>query len=147
MKKLIYHLTSVFPAAMTFHLAMFAFRVLVSVQLMTTHGLKKLGIGVEQAEVVPNPLGLPEQLNSLFATSANLFFPVLVIVGLFTRLATLPVLAVTMTGYFILHWNDSLPEKDMPFMYSLSFLLILLFGPGKFSIDYLINKKLYNKQP
>ncbi len=147
MKKIFYHLTSVFPLVTTFHLAMLIFRVLVSVQLMTTHGLKKLGIGVGQAEIVPNPLGLPEQLNTLFATSANLFFPVLVIFGFLTRLASLPVLAVTMTGYFVLHWNDPLPEKDMPFMYSLAFLLILVLGPGKYSMDYLINKKLYNKQP
>lgn len=147
MKKLIYHFTSVFPKATTFHLVMLAFRVLVSIQLMTTHGLKKLGIGVEHAEVIPNPLGLPDHLNNIFATGANLFFPVLVIFGFLTRLASLPVLAVTMTGYFVLHWNDPLPEKDMPFMYSLAFLLILVLGPGKYSIDYLINKKLYNKQP
>jgi putative oxidoreductase len=141
MKKAIYHITSVFPAAASFHLTMLVFRVLVSVQLMTTHGLKKLGVGVEQAEKIPNPLGLPEQLNNYFATAANLFFPVLVILGFFTRLASLPVLAVTMTGYFVLHWNDPLLEKDMPFMYSLSFLLILVLGPGKYSLDYLINKK------
>ncbi|MCG2617435.1 DoxX family protein [Terrimonas sp. NA20] len=142
MKKAIYHITSVFPAATSFHLTMLVFRILVSVQLMTTHGLKKLGVGVEQAENIPNPLGLPEQLNSYFATAANLFFPVLVISGFFTRLAALPILAVTMTGYFVLHWNDSLLEKDMPFMYSVSFLLILVLGPGKYSIDHLINKKI-----
>ena len=66
----------------------------------------------------------------------------LVIVGLLTRLAVLPVLAVTLTGYFVVHWNDSLLEKDMPFMYSVVFLLLLLIGPGKYSLDYLINKKL-----
>ncbi|MET0465848.1 MAG: DoxX family protein [Chitinophagaceae bacterium] len=141
MKRAIYLITSVYPAATAFHLTMLVFRVLVSVQLMTTHGLKKLGVGVEQAENIPNPLGLPGQLNNYFATAANLFFPVLVIVGFLTRVASLPVLAVTMTGYFVLHWHDSLPEKDMPFMYSLSFLLILVLGPGKYSLDYLIHKK------
>lgn len=146
MKKALYFLTSVYPGVISFHLAMLAFRVLISVELMMAHGLKKVGVGVAQAETVPNPLHLPAQLNDLFATSANLFFPVLVIIGFFTRLAVIPVLAVTLTGYFVVHWNDSLLEKDTPFMYSVSFLLIVVLGPGKYSLDHFLNKRLSHTQ-
>lgn len=126
----------------SFHALMLIFRFAISLQLMIAHGLKKIGIGVAEAEHVPNPLLLPESLNSFLAISTNLFFPVLVILGLFTRIAVLPILAVTLTGYFIVHWNDPLPAKDMPFMYSVCFLLLLILGPGKYSLDYYINKKL-----
>lgn len=142
MKKLLFNITQVFVPANRFHLSLLAFRIAVAAELMLAHGLKKIGIGVADVEVVPNPLCLPESLNQLFATTANLFFPVMVMLGLFTRLAVLPTLAVTLTGYFVVHWNDGLMEKDIPFMYSLAFLLLLSFGPGKYSIDNFINKKL-----
>jgi putative oxidoreductase len=141
MKKIIYHITTVFPAATTFHISMLFFRILVSAEIMAAHGLKKVGVGVAEAEHIPNPLHLPEQLNNYMAIASNLIFPVFVILGLFTRLAVLPVLAVTLTGYFILHWNDPLLEKDMPFMYSVSFLLIAVLGPGKYSFDHFIHRR------
>ncbi|CAN5633149.1 DoxX family protein [soil metagenome] len=142
MKRFVYSITKVFPSCNIFNLSLLVFRVAVSVELMVAHGLKKVGVGVQNAELVPNPLHLPEVFNQAFATTANLFFPVLVIVGLLTRLAILPVLAVTLTGYFLLHWHGSLLEKDTPFMYSLSYLLILALGPGKYSADFLIHKKI-----
>jgi len=123
------------------NLTLLAFRVLLSGELIYAHGLKKLGVGVSEAEVVPNPLNLPEAFNSLFADAANLFFPVFVILGLATRIAILPILAVTLTGYFVLHFHDAPLIKDTPFMYSLSFLVLLFLGPGKYSLDYFIQRK------
>ena len=122
-----------------FDIVILLFRVLLSIQMIYAHGLKKIGIGVLEAEQVPNPLHLPEMINSVFAIAANIFFPILVILGLFTRLAILPIVAVTLTGYFILHLHDAALIKDAPFMYSLSYLLILYFGAGRFSLDYYIH--------
>jgi putative oxidoreductase len=62
--------------------------------------------------------------------------------GLLTRLAILPILVATLTGYFVLHWNDALLVKGVPFIYSVVFMLIWVLGPGKYSFDYLINRKL-----
>lgn len=142
MRRAIDKITSIYPAAKVFHWSLLVFRVLISVELMIAHGLKKIGIGGEQAEQVPNPLHLPVSFNQLFAVSANLFFPILIIIGLFTRLAIVPILAVTLIGYFVVHWNDSTLVKDLPFMYSVSFLLLFVLGPGKYSADYFINKRV-----
>ncbi|MBC7846923.1 MAG: DoxX family protein [Flavobacterium sp.] len=115
--------------------AILFFRVFISLELIIVHGLKKIGVGVMQAEMIPNPMGLPEVLNSVFAISANIVFPLFIIVGFFTRVAIVPVLAVTLTGYFVVHGSDSLLEKDVPFMYSVSYLLLFILGAGKYSID------------
>jgi len=141
MKRIINYITNIYPAANTFHFSLLVFRVLLSIEMIYAHGLKKLGVGVTEAEHVPNPLHLPEAFNNLFADAANLFFPVLVVLGLFTRLSILPILAVTLTGYFVLHFHDAPLIKDTPYMYSLAYLLILVLGPGKYSLDYYINKK------
>jgi len=125
-----------------FNWGMFCFRVLASLELIVAHGFKKVGIGVQEAEHIPNPLHFPETFNSRFAIAANIVFPVFVILGFCTRLASLPTLAVTLTGYFVVHWNGTLLEKDTPFMYSLVFLLITVLGAGKYSIDNYLYKKL-----
>src|SRR4051812_14264774 len=115
MKKFILSITNIYPAPKTFHLAMFAFRVFLSIQLITAHGLKKIGVGVAEPEHVPNPLHFPQAFNDFFAITADLICPVLVILGLLLRVSVLPILAVTLTGYFIEHWHDPIVQKDMPF--------------------------------
>ncbi|MEW5675660.1 DoxX family protein [Flavobacterium enshiense] len=117
------------------------FRIAVSLQLIVVHGLKKIGIGTGFTEAVPNPYHLPENINFFLAVASNIFFPILIIIGWKTRWATLPVLAVTLSGYFIVHWNDSLLESDVPFMYSIAFLLIAFLGAGKYSLDFVVSKK------
>lgn len=141
MKKLIQIITNTNLEGELIHVALFIFRIALSLELIIAHGLKKLGVGVAEAEQIPNPLNLPEAFNNLFADAANLVFPVFVIIGLFTRVAVLPILAVTLTGYFILHWNDALLIKDTPFMYSLCYLFLLFVGSGKYSIDNYVGKK------
>jgi putative oxidoreductase len=123
------------------NLVMLFFRVTVALELILAHGLKKVGVRVAEAEKIPNPLHLPEDFNNLFAIAANLFFPLFIIAGFFTRLATIPILAVTLTGYFIVHWNDSLLEKDTPLIYSLCFLFILIVGAGRYSLDHKFSKR------
>jgi putative oxidoreductase len=141
MKKIFRCLLSVYSSWKLFNWAMLCFRVFISIELIVVHGLKKIGVGVQEAEHIPNPLHLPESLYNGFAIAANLFFPLMVIAGICTRLATLPILAVTVTGYFVIHGHGTLLEKDTPFMYSLAFLLIAVLGAGKYSID----NRLYNK--
>lgn len=141
MKKLIHIITNTNPGRKLTDAALLVFRILLSVELIVAHGLKKIGVGVSEAEQVPNPLHLSEAFNSFFADAANLVFPVFVIFGFFTRIAVLPILAVTLTGYFILHWNDALLVKDTPFMYSLCYLFLLFMGSGKYSVDNYLAKK------
>ncbi|MDP5199081.1 DoxX family protein [Flavobacterium sp. DG2-3] len=123
------------------NVALLFFRIAISAELIYAHGLKKVGVGTAMAEVVPNPLGLSEAFNQAFATTANLVMPLFIILGLMTRLATLPILAVTLTGYFVLHFNDPILVKDVPLVYSLCFLLIGFTGAGKYSMDHYISRK------
>jgi putative oxidoreductase len=138
--KILQSLNKLNDRVVSFNTGMLLFRILVSIQLIVVHGLKKVGIGTHMVELIPNPFHLPVWFNELFAIAANLVFPLFVIVGFYTRLATLPILMVTLSGYFFVHWHDPLRMSDIPFMYSLSFLLIALCGPGKYSYDYFLRK-------
>lgn len=117
-------------------IAVLAFRVLLGIELFMVHGLKKFRIENGKKEIIPNPLGLPDKMNALVASFADLVVPFLIILGLGTRLAVLPTIGVTAIGYFVVHRKDSLEVRDVPFMYTLSLLLILALGAGKYSLDY-----------
>ncbi|MRX67603.1 putative oxidoreductase [Flavobacterium resistens] len=115
--------------------ALLVFRVLLAIELFRVHGMKKFRIENGQKEHVPNPLHLPEKLNGLVATFSDTIIPFFIILGLGTRLAVLPTIGVTAVGYFVVHKNDSLEVRDVPYMYTLSLLLLLALGAGTYSLD------------
>jgi putative oxidoreductase len=114
---------------------MLAFRVLLMLELFRVHGMKKFRVQNGDREHVPNPLHLPEKLNSLVATFSDTVVPVLVVFGIATRLVLLPSIGVTAIGYFVVHRKDSAEVRDVPYMYTLSLLLLLAIGPGTYSAD------------
>jgi putative oxidoreductase len=116
--------------------ALLVFRILLAVELFRVHGMKKFRVENGQKEHVPNPLHLPEKLNGLVATFSDTIIPFFIIFGLGTRLAVLPTIGVTAIGYFVVHRNDSLEVRDVPYMYTLSLLLLLALGAGTYSLDY-----------
>ncbi|AWK05786.1 DoxX family protein [Flavobacterium crocinum] len=116
--------------------AILVFRILLAVELFRVHGMKKFRLENGQKEHVPNPLHLPEKLNGLMATFSDTVVPVFIILGLGTRLAVLPTIGVTAIGYFVVHRKDSLEVRDVPYMYTLSLLLLLALGAGTYSLDY-----------
>jgi len=116
--------------------AMLVFRVLLALELFRVHGLKKFRVENGQKEHVPNPLHLPEKLNGLVATFSDTVVPFLMMLGIGTRLVLLPTIGVTAIGYFVVHRNDSVEVRDVPYMYTLSLLFVLALGAGTFSIDH-----------
>jgi len=126
------------------NLALMVFRILLSIELFRVHGMKKFRLQNGQKEHVPNPLHLPEKLNRLVATFSDTVVPFLVILGLGTRLAVLPTIGVTAIGYFVVHRNDSVEIRDVPYMYTLCFLFLLAIGAGTYSFDYYLFTILLN---
>lgn len=125
--------------------AMLTFRILLAAELFRVHGMKKFRGNNGQPEVVPNPLGLPQAINNLVATLSDTVVPVLVILGLCTRIAVLPTIGITAVGYFVVHRKDSLEVRDVPYIYTICFLLLLATGPGTISADhYIFNHFLNN---
>jgi len=111
------------------------FRLLLALELFRVHGMKKFRMENGQKEHVPNPLHLPDKLNGMVATFSDTVVPFLIAMGLATRIAILPTIGVTAIGYFVVHRKDNLEVRDVPYMYTLSLLLLLFIGPGRYSAD------------
>ncbi len=117
------------------------FRVLVSLAMINTHGIKKLIYFSDTVQNIPDPFGIGGVFSTYVALLANIVCPILVILGLATRMAALQILSVTLIGFFVVHAADPWTVKDVPLMYSLAYLLIFFFGAGKYSLDHSVSKK------
>ena len=84
---------------------------------------------------------LPPLWSAILATLFELACPIFLIAGLFTRLATLPLLAMTAVIQF-----TYLSHIDHLF-WAFTFGIILLKGPGVLSADHLLRKFLNKKYP
>lgn len=73
---------------------------------------------------------LPVAFAALSATFFELAMPVLLVLGLFTRAAVLPLLAMTAVIEFT---YGSFPEHAY---WALLFGVLLTYGAGKYSVDY-----------
>jgi putative oxidoreductase len=116
------------------------FRVLWSLSLLHTHGLKKLLNFEETVAHIPDPFGMGGVFNAYIAVVANIVCPVLIILGLGTRLAILPILGLTSVGFFVVHAQDPWVVRDVPLMYFLAFCLLFILGPGRYSLDAYLKK-------
>jgi len=85
-------------------------------------------------------------LNAYMAGATETFGSVLLIIGLASRLTAIPITVVMAVAYLtadleavtgIISDPDKFVKAD-PFPYLISALIVLVFGPGKFSIDALI---------
>jgi putative oxidoreductase len=116
--------------------ALLVFRILVAVELFRVHGMKKLRGNDGKLEIVPNPLGLPQALNNLVATFSDIMVPALLILGIATRLVILPTIGVTAIGYFVVHRKAPLAIREVPYMYTVILLYLLVTGPGTIAVDH-----------
>jgi len=102
--------------------------------MMLVHGYGKLQMLINGDEFA-NPIGLGAT-PSLFLTVVGEFVcPILIIIGLKTRLATIPTIITMAVAAFVVHGADPFQKKELAIIYLLIFTVIALVGPGKFSID------------
>ncbi|MGP1396410.1 MAG: DoxX family protein [Inquilinaceae bacterium] len=85
---------------------------------------------------------LPFEVTAVLATMFELGMPVLLVLGLLSRLAVLPLLAMSLVIQFVL--GAANPAYDNVEHFYWMFLLgaIFVFGPGRISVDHLISRRL-----
>lgn len=75
------------------------------------------------------------------AVFSEVLCALLIVIGLGTRLASIPLIITMLVAIFVIHWADPFGDKEMAILYLIPYVTILLMGPGKYSIDSMINKK------
>jgi len=109
---------------------------------MLTHGIPKISRLMADEVKFADPFGLGPTVSLALATFAEVICAILVMIGFKIRLATIPLMVTMLTAAFYAHWDDPFGRKELPLLFFLTFLGLLVFGGGKFSIDgFLANRK------
>ncbi|MFK7967562.1 MAG: DoxX family protein [Rickettsiaceae bacterium] len=82
---------------------------------------------------------IPPEIAAYLATITELSMPVFLILGLFSRLACLPLIAMTL----VIQFTYLELVEHLYWLFLLS--TILLYGSGKLSIDYWLYSKIHKK--
>lgn len=94
--------------------------------------------------------GIPPNLAAYITTGAELVLPVMLMIGLFSRIAAFGMLIMTVVIQFIVAATPQGIENKIAnsehYYWMFLALMIICFGPGKLSIDALLRRRIGAKQ-
>lgn len=117
------------------NIGLFILRVFISAAMLT-HGYPKLMRIINGEWRFSDPLGLGVEASLIMATFAEFFCSVLLILGLTTRYAAIPLIITMFVAWQIAHGDDPFGSQEKSVMYLITYLTILFAGPGKYSLDH-----------
>ena len=104
--------------------------------LLLTHGFPKVQRLFSGEEIqFANPYGLGMTTSLVLAAFAEFVCSILVIIGLATRFAAIPIMITMATAVIFAHANDPFGVKEKPLLFLVIFTFILIIGPGRYSVD------------
>lgn len=113
-------------------------RVGFGVMMLAGHGLPKLlHFGTLLAEF-PDPIGLGRSFSLVLAIFAEFFCSVLIVLGIATRLAAIPLVITMLIALALVHAADPWQSKELAAVYLVAFTVILISGGGTFALDHLL---------
>ncbi|HZH65810.1 MAG TPA: DoxX family protein [Flavisolibacter sp.] len=124
----------------TVGVALFVLRVGIASLMMIQHGLGKLQTFSKKSATWPDPFGVGHPTSLSLTIFAEFFCAAFIILGLFTRLAAVPLVIAMGVALFMVHKGRFFGEGENAGIYLICFIVILLAGPGRFSLDRFIGK-------
>lgn len=123
-----------------FNIAMFVLRVSSGVLMAVAHGYPKLENFSVQSAKFMHFAGMSGSTSLSLSIFAELVCSIFVVLGLFTRLACIPLLINLAVAVSMVNHYDVFKTAEKGVLFFLIFFTILLLGPGRASIDGLIKK-------
>ena len=105
------------------------------------HGLDKMVNFNELSMTYPSVLGLggyTTLMVSIFCEFCCSFF---LMTGLLFRITVIPMIAAMAVAFFDVY-DAVMPEGELALIYLCVFCILYITGPGRYSIDYLIDSKV-----
>ena len=113
--------------------------------LFFTHGLDKLANFNELLPNFPDVLGFGSYMSLMVSIFCEFCCSLFLIAGLLVRLTVIPMMIAMAVAFFDVH-DGMFPEGELALIYLIMFIILYITGPGKFSIDYLIDKKIQKER-
>lgn len=123
-----------------FNFAMLVQRVVTGLMLLIAHGLLKISNFSEMSGSFFDPMHIGHRNSLVLSIFAEVFCSMLLVLGLFTRLAAFVIVLDLSFAVFMYHRGQPIKNVDLGVMYLTSVFSVLLLGPGRVSVDGMMTK-------
>ncbi|MGG7467603.1 DoxX family protein [Chryseobacterium arthrosphaerae] len=119
----------------------FVVRVFVGFAMLS-HGFPKLQMLLAGGKIeFFDFLGLGPQISLILTVFAEFVCSILLILGLFTRISLGFLIFTMVMAAFVVHGADPFEKREMAFIYLSVYLLLMVIGAGKVSVDHMIERR------
>jgi putative oxidoreductase len=116
-------------------------RLTVGTMMIYSHGWPKLlKFFTDEPISFADPIGLGMETSLILTVFAEVFCSFLLIIGLGTRIATIPLIITMLVAIFAIHWDDPFGKKEFALLYLVPYVSIFLMGAGRYSLDNFLFK-------
>jgi putative oxidoreductase len=133
-------LSSIAYSSAAFNIAMLLLRLCFGGILLFKHGLMKLQNFDSIQNQFYNFMGIGTKTSLALAIFAEVFCALFVVIGLFTRITLIPIIITMLVAIFGDGAGKPILESELAIIYLCAFFTLLLCGPGKISVDGMMNK-------
>lgn len=118
--------------------SLFILRLTSGAMMLIAHGWPKLMAYQTLATKFPDPLGVGSAMSLGLAIFAEVVCAALLAVGLFTRLASIPLIITMAVAAFHIHAADPWAKKELAVMYLACYIVAFFSGSGKCSLQKML---------
>ena len=113
--------------------------------LFFLHGLDKLTNFNDLSLDYPSVMGLGSYTTLMLSIFTEFCCSLFLIAGLITRIITIPMIIAMGVAFFDIH-DAMMPDGELALIYLITFFILFIVGPGRYSFDYLIDIRIKNEQ-
>jgi putative oxidoreductase len=136
MKKLL----SIKYSAAAFNISFLVLRLVLGLTMCLNYGYDKLVNFADKKDHFVDLFGIGSATTLALVVFAEFFCSIFITIGLFTRFTVIPLVISMGYAFFVSSNGDLFGKGELPALFLAGFFALLLCGPGKVSVDGVINK-------
>ena len=113
--------------------------------LFFMHGLDKMTNFDQLSLTFPNIFGFGSYMSLMLSIFAEFCCSLFLIAGLLVRVMLVPMIIAMAVAFFDVH-DGLFPQGELALIYLVMFVILYITGPGRFSVDFLIDKKIQKER-
>ena len=106
--------------------------------LMLVHGIPKLQMLITGDIQFPSVMGMSPTISLALAIFAEVVCSILLLIGLLTRYAVIPLILTMLTAVLVIHGDDPFATQELGILYLIVYSALFMLGSGKFSFDAIL---------
>lgn len=106
-----------------------------------THAIDKMQNFESLSYTFPSVLGFGSYMSLMLMIFIEFCCSLFLISGLMVRITVIPMMIAMAVAFFDVH-DGMFPEGELSLIYLIMFIILYITGPGRFSLDFLIDKRI-----